>query len=136
MLQYTASSCGVPSCNAPSASSHKRSAVCRAVSRSCVERRIVLRSSWARRCNSNIKSILPGKSRKAVGSSSSITGVCCASDFAIITFCISPSLRVHTRRSAIAVIPTLSIEWRTMRRSSCRRRARRCSVRRTHCWRA
>ena len=49
------------------------------------------------------------KSRKAVGSSSSITGVCCASALAIMAFCLSPSLRLATLRRASSPMPTVAM---------------------------
>ena len=98
--------------------SHTSSANCRAILTSWVDRKIIFPVALANDFSSLIISTLLGKSRKAVGSSRYITGVCRANALAIITFCRSPSLSVSIIRWAKAVIPTISNASSTIRLSS------------------
>lgn len=114
----SANSRGVPTWSTPSSSSQRRSATCKACSISWVERRMVLLSLWANWRNSCIMLTLLGKSRKAVGSSRNITGVCCANAFAIIVFCRSPSLSVWMSRDFSGVMPTMAMASLTIWQSA------------------
>ena len=92
-----------------------------AESTSCVEKSMVFPSLWARSARSRHTSKRVGISRKAVGSSSRIIGVCCAMARAIITRCSSPSESEDVSRFAKLPIPTASIALPTISRSiSCR----------------
>ena len=97
---------------------HKMSATRNAVPKSWVATTIVLRFSRERlRSRANV-SILLSKSRNAVGSSSNITGVCCARVLAIIVFWRSPSLSEATGRLLIFLIPVRANAFSTISRSS------------------
>jgi len=90
-------------------------------SKSCVEVSTACPRPRARSRSKCMMEIRPGKSRKAVGSSSTSSSGSCASARAIITRCLSPSLSSCTKRSASWLTSVSASAFSTARSSSCER---------------
>ncbi len=113
-------SCCVGPCNTVRCvvMSHSSWASSSACDTSCVESSTALFCSVASVRSSCMVSMRLATSRNAVGSSSTMMGVCCASARATITFCRSPSLSCAKCSAALCVMPTRSSASLTMRWSS------------------